>query len=166
MGLLSNLLKPKSNSGGTIGLGSGNHQINHSDIISGGAMNRLSPENNPNWSGIQSVPTVTSPRYMTPEESEALTQYRKELAIKKKASRKGYEELKRIDRYDTKAVGYWQGYAKENAKQGLKQTRKLASVGRRLHSLRPGYAGVMNSLDKADNSAQQQIEAIANQLKQ
>ena len=166
MGLLKQYFRNDDKKASSGALGSGSHAINKDEIISGGVMSRFSPDNTPNWQGIQSAPTLKSPRYMSPSEAKALTAHRKQLAVKVKATRTGLQELQRIDKYDTKAVTYYSRYAKNNAREGLKQTRKLASVGRTLHSLRPGYAGVSTGLQRADNSAQQQIEAIANNLKQ
>ncbi|NET40849.1 hypothetical protein [Okeania sp. SIO2B3] len=166
MGLLKQYFGNDSKKTSSKTLGSGSHAINKDDIISGGVMSRFSPDNTPDWQGIQSVPVVPSARYMTPAEAKALTAHRKQLAEAKKASRVGYQELQRIDKYDTKVVSYHSRYAKSNAREGLKQTRQLAGVGRTLHSLRPGYAGINTGLQRAENSAQQQIERIANNLKQ
>ena len=154
MGLLSKYFKGEVTEKSSSAIGTGNHSISKDEIITGGALGRFSPEHTPNWKGIQSVPTVDQARYMTPAEAKALTAHRKQLAEAKKASRVGYQELQRIDKYDTKVVGYHSQYAKNNAREGLKQTRKLASVGRTLHSLRPGYAGISTGLQRADNSAQ------------
>ncbi len=166
MGLLSKYFKGEVTEKSSSAIGNGNHAINKDEIIAGGALGRFSPEHTPTWQGIQSVPTVDQARYMSTEEAKALTAHRKQLAEAKKAARVGYQELQRIDKYDTQVVNYYSRYAKSNAREGLKQTRKLAGIGRTLHSLRPGYAGINTGLQKADNSAQQQIEAIANTLKQ
>ncbi|NET14372.1 MAG: hypothetical protein F6K08_16860 [Okeania sp. SIO1H6] len=170
MGIITESLGIKNNDSNSSSdgdsLSTGNHQIDHSQIIGGGVAGRFSPMNAPKFQGIQSVPVQEQARYFNKSEADALRKHRKRLAENKKATRVAYQELSRIDNYDTKVVGYHAKYAKSNARHGLRQTKKLASIARTLHSLRPGYAGINQSLVSADNSAQEQIAAIAAKIQQ
>lgn len=166
MGILSKALGFEKQSSNNNSLGTGNHSINHNSIINGGVMGRISPTNTPDWKGYQTTPAVTTARNFSPGEAQALTQLRKENAEITKATRTSFAELERIDKQDTRKAKYRARYLKSNAKAGQQQARINAGVGRNLHSLRPGYAKMNASLEKADNSAQQQIAALAQQLNQ
>ncbi|NET40603.1 hypothetical protein [Okeania sp. SIO2B3] len=166
MGFLAQRLGVEKSAKQDNSLGSGNHQINSNSIINGGAGGRFSPTNNPEWGNIQSVPTVDKSRPLTPSEAKALTAHRKQVAELRKSSRIGYQELQRIDNHEAKIHASWGKYVQNNAKTGLKQARINAGVGRTLHSLRPGYAKANASLERADNSAQNQINALAQQMNQ
>ncbi len=166
MGILSKALGFDKQTSNNNNLGSGNHSINHNSIINGGAMGRISPTNTPDWQGYQSVPTVKEARNFTPEEANQLTQYRKQNAQITKATRTSFTELERIDKQDVRKAKYRARYLKTNAKAGQQQARINAGVGRTLHALRPGYARMNASLERADNSAQQQIAAFSQQLNQ
>jgi hypothetical protein len=166
MGILSKALGFEKQSSDNNSLGTGNHSINHNSVINGGVMGRLSPTNTPDWNGYQTVPTVKEARSFTPEEARELTQYRKQNAQTTKATRTSFAELERIDKQDVRKARYRSRYLKSNAKAGQQQARINAGVGRSLHALRPGYARMNASLEKADNSAQQQIAALSQQLNQ
>ncbi|NES64128.1 MAG: hypothetical protein F6K24_02115 [Okeania sp. SIO2D1] len=166
MGILSKAFGFERQSSNSSSLGAGNHSINRNSIINGGVMGRISPTNTPNWEGYQTAPAVQDARNFTQKEAQRLTQLRKQNAQITKATRTSYTELERIDKQDTRKARYRARYLKSNAKAGQQQARINAGVGRSLHSLRPGYARMNASLEKADNSAQQQIAALTQQLNQ
>ena len=166
MGILSKALGFEKQSSNNNNLGSGNHAINHNSIINGGVMGRISPTNTPDWESYQSVPTVKEARNFTPDEAKQLTHYRKHNAELTKATRTSFAELERIDKQDIRKAKYRARYLRTNAKAGQQQARINAGVGRTLHALRPGYARMNASLEKADNSAQQQVAVLSQQLNQ
>ena len=142
----------------------GGHTIDKSKVLAATDADVISPTNPGNFDSIRSVPVVPAPRYFDREQADRL----KELAKKKtdgaRQSKRAYKALGKIEEADKtvhKAHRQYEGTVAENE---LGKKRSDASLAKKLHGMRPGYARLGLGIDKADSDARTRIDEIKAKL--
>lgn len=145
-------------------LAGGGHAIDKSKILAPSDPTVISPLNPGNFGSIRSVPIVPAPRYFSPEEAAALSQLEKEKGVGAKASQKAYKKLAKIEEHDSTVHKAHRKYEGKVADSELVKKQADARLGRHLHALRPDYARLGAGLERAEKSADSQIEAIKSKI--
>jgi hypothetical protein len=124
----------------------------------------ITPLNPGNFNSIRTAPVADTPRYFDKEEANRLKELAKDKTEGARYAKKAYKSMGQIEVADAKVHKAHRGYEKVVATGEL--TKKKADVGlaKHLHSLRPGYARLGVSLEKAENRATERIETIKAKL--
>ena len=138
--------------------------LDANSVHSKSAQNAITPDSPGNWTAYRAVPVVEQARAFTEEEADALTELEKDTRRKRKASKKAYEKLRKIGDHQTAINRHHETYRRnedrnEKRIQGYKNTS-----AKYLHSLRPEYAQLGQSLQKAEQMADQAINNLMAQL--
>ncbi len=128
------------------------------------APNAITPDSPGSWKSYREVPVLEEARAFTEEEADAIAEKKKDTRIKRKASKRAYKDLQEISNDETTINRYHETYRRnegrnEKRKQGYKNTS-----AKYLHSLRPEYARFGQSLQKAEQQANQVINDLMGQL--
>lgn len=153
----------QSDAGKMTGSG-GSHAIDKSKVLAATDAAAISPTNPGNFDSIRSVPVVPSPRYFTKEEADAVKKLEKEKTEGARHSKKAYKALGKIEKADATVHRSHRKYEGEVAVNELGKVRGNASLAKKLHGLRPGYARLGLGIDKADSDARTRIDAITAKL--
>lgn len=142
----------------------GGHTIDKSKVLAATDASAISPTNPGNFDSIRSVPVVPSPRYFDREQADRLKELAKEKTDGARQSKRAYKALGKIEEADKtvhKAHRQYEGTVAENE---LGKKRSDASLAKKLHGMRPGYARLGLGIDKADSDARTRIDAIKARL--
>jgi len=142
----------------------GGHAIDKSRVLAATDAAAISPTNPGNFDSIRSIPVVPSPRYFDREEADRLKDLAKEKTEGARHSKKAYKSLGKIEKADATVHRSHRKYEGEVAVNELTKVRSNASLAKKLHGLRPGYARLGLGIDKAENTAREQIDAIKAKL--
>jgi hypothetical protein len=167
MGFLSNILgnSTPEKSGGNAAL-TGGHSISASNALRQTDPGVFSPTNPGNFDSIRSAPVLQGPRYFTGEEAQALRAKARETSDGVRHTKVAIKALTKIDSNDRKIHNnYYRKYAPKIADNELSKLRASNSYAKHLHSLRPGYAGLQQSLQQAENKADIAVSNIRESLK-
>lgn len=140
------------------------HAIDKSKVLAATAPGVITPNNPGNFDSIRTAPIVTKPTYCDRETADALKDLAKEKTEGARHTKRAYKALGKIEAADAtvhKAHRQYEGAVAENE---LKKKRSDASLAKKLHSMRPGYARLGLGIDKADSDARARINAIKVQL--
>lgn len=168
MGFLSNILgnsTPDTTSGGNAAL-TGGHNISASNALRATDPGVFSPTNPGNFDSIRSAPVLQGPRYFTQEEAQALKAKARETSEGVRHTKTAIKALTKIDTNDRKIHNnYYRKYAPKIADNELSKLRASNSYAKHLHSLRPGYAGLQQGLQQAEQKADVMVSNIRESLK-
>jgi hypothetical protein len=142
------------------------HAIDKSKVLAATAPGVITPTNPGNFDSIRSVPIVPKPTYCDRETADALKDLSKQKTEDARHTKRAYNALTKIEEADAtvhKAHRKYEGAVAENE---LKKKRSDASLAKKLHGLRPGYARLGMGIDKADSDARARIDAIKTRLTQ
>jgi hypothetical protein len=142
----------------------GNHSIDKSKVLAATDTGALSPTNPGNFDSIRTAPVVPSPRYFDKEEASRLKSLAKEKTEGARHSKKAYKSLAKIEVADATVHKSHRKYEKVVAGEELGKLQANAGLAKKLHALRPGYARLDLSIDKADNNARTRIDEIKAKL--
>ena len=142
----------------------GNHSIDKSRVLAATDTAAISPTNPGNFGSIRTAPVVPEPRYFSKEEAQGLKKLEKEKTEGARHSKKAYKSLGKIEKADATVHRSHRKYEGEVATNELTKVRSNASLAKKLHGLRPGYARLGMGIDKADNKARTAIDTIKAQL--
>lgn len=142
----------------------GNHSIDKSKVLAATDAGAISPINPGNFGSIRSVPVVPVPRYFTREEADAMKDLAKEKTDGARQSKRAYKALGKVEVADATVHKEHRKYEGVVAENELKKVRGNASLAKKLHALRPGYARLGLGIDKAENDARTRIDAIKAKL--
>lgn len=144
----------------------GGHSIDKNHVLRQTAPGVFSPTNPGNFDSIRSAPVLQGPRYFTAEEAQALKAKAREASDGVRHTKTATKALVKIDDCDRKVHNnYYRKYAPKIADNELSKLRATGSYAKHLHSQRPGYAALNQSLQQAENKADQQIAMIAESLR-
>jgi hypothetical protein len=138
----------------------GNHAIDKSKVLATTDTSVITPLNPGNFSSIRSVPVVPDPRYFTKEETDAMKGLAKEKTDGARQSKRAYKALTKIEAADKTVHKEHRKYEGAVAENELGKKRADTGLAKKLHGLRPGYARLGLSIDKADSDARIRIDAI------
>lgn len=142
----------------------GGHAIDKSKVLAATDAGAISPTNPGNFDSIRSVPVVPAPRYFDREQADRLKELAKEKTDGARQSKRAYKALGKIEEADKtvhKAHRQYEGTVAENE---LGKKRSDASLAKKLHGMRPGYARLGLGIDKADSDARTRIDEIKAKL--
>jgi hypothetical protein len=142
----------------------GGHAIDKSKVLAATDAGAISPTNPGNFDSIRSVPVVPAPRYFDREQADRLKGLAKEKTDGARQSKRAYKALGKIEEADKtvhKAHRQYEGTVAENE---LGKKRSDASLAKKLHGMRPGYARLGLGIDKADSDARTRIDEIKAKL--
>jgi hypothetical protein len=142
----------------------GGHAIDKSKVLAATDAGAISPTNPGNFDSIRSVPVVPAPRYFDREQADRLKGLAKEKTDGARQSKRAYKALGKIEEADKtvhKAHRQYEGTVAENE---LGKKRSDASLAKKLHGMRPGYARLGLGIDKADSDARTRINEIKAKL--
>lgn len=151
--------------GGAVAPVQGQHQnLDANSVHSKSVQNAITPDSPGSWQAYRAAPVVEQARAFTEEEADALTELEKDVRVKRKATKKAYDKLKKVSDHHTAINRSHETYRRHEARnekriQGYKNTS-----ARYLHSLRPEYAKFGQGLQKAEQSADQAIQQLMSAL--
>lgn len=126
--------------------------------------NAITPDSPGSWQSFRYAPTVTQARPFSPEEAEALKERLKDTEEATRATKKAYSALARMGDNHTKVNLYYERYRRNEARNEKKMQGYKNTSAKYLHSLRPEYAKMGHSLEKAEQQADAAIAALAGSL--
>ena len=167
MGFLSKFIgNPEPEKSSNSAAITGGHNIDKNHALRQTDPGVFSPTNPGNFDSIRSAPVLQGPRYFSAEEAQALKAKARETSEGVRHTKTAIKALTKIDTNDRKIHNnYYRKYAPKIADNELSKLRATGSYAKHLHSLRPGYAGLNQSLQQAENKADQQIALIAESLR-
>ena len=142
----------------------GNHAIDKSRVLAQTGPGVITPNTPGNFGSIRSVPVVPEPRYFDREQADRLKELAKEKTDGARQSKRAYKALGKIEEADATVHKEHRKYEGVVAENELKKVRGNASLAKKLHALRPGYARLGMGIDKAENDARTRIDAIKAKL--
>jgi hypothetical protein len=142
----------------------GNHAIDKSKVLATTDVAVITPTNPGNFGSIRTAPIVPEPRYFEKVEADALKKLAKEKTEGARHSKKAYKSLGKIEKADATVHRSHRKYEGDVAVNELGKKRSDASLAKKLHGLRPGYARLGLGIDKADSDARMGIDAIKAKL--
>lgn len=162
MGILTRLFgkdvtAATTTNGGGQSSAEGGHSITKDRVLAATDSQAISPMNPGNFSSLRSVPVVPDPRYFTQEEMAAIRQLAAEKEVGARQSKKAYRSLARIENSDVVVHRAHRKYQGKVADAELSKKRADAKLARHLHAIRPDYARLGASLEKAEASAEKRI---------
>ena len=155
------------NSAGGLAATSGNdggHAIEKSKVLAETAAGVITPTSPGNFGSIRTAPVVPAPRYFERDEADQLKELAKEKVAGARQSKRAYQALGKIEEADAKVHKEHRKYEGVVAENELKKVRSNASLAKKLHGMRPGYARLGLGIDKAENDARVRIDAIKAKL--
>ena len=154
----------KSDGGSLTAGNDGNHAIDKSRVLAATAAGVISPTNPGNFGSIRTAPIVPAPRYFERDEADQLKEMAKEKTDGARQAKRAYQALGKIEEADAKVHKEHRKYEGVVAENELKKIRSNASLAKKLHGMRPGYARLGLGIDKAENDARVRIDAIKAKL--
>ncbi|MEG4861215.1 hypothetical protein QUB75_27105 [Microcoleus sp. K1-B6] len=142
----------------------GSHAIDKSKVLAQTGVGVITPSTPGNFGSIRSVPVVPNPMYFSREQADAVKDLKKEKVEGARITKGVYKDLGKIEEADAvvhKAHRKYEGGVAENE---LKKVRSNASLAKKLHGMRSGYARLGLGVDKAENDARVRIDAIKARL--
>ena len=164
MSLQLRLFGGGQNAAGKITSNDGNHAIDKSKVLAATDAAVITPTNPGNFGSIRTAPVVPEPRYFDKEEAQGLKNLAKEKTEGARHSKKAYKSLSQIEVADATVHKSHRKYEGVIAGEELKKVRSNASLAKKLHGLRPGYAKLGMGIDNAENDARTRIDAIKAKL--
>lgn len=167
MGFLSKFIgNPEPEKSSNSSAITGGHNIDKNHALRQTDPGVLSPTNPGNFDSIRTCMVLEGPRYFTAEESQAFVQLAREKKEQLVYTKRATKALRKIDDCDRKVHNdYYRKYAPKIASNELSKLRGTATYVKHLHSQRPGYAALNQSVQQAENKADQQIAMIAESLR-
>ncbi|MEG4287298.1 hypothetical protein QUB68_29755 [Microcoleus sp. A006_D1] len=142
----------------------GEHAIDKSKVLAETAAGVITPMNPGNFGSIRTAPVVPAPRYFERDEADQLKELAKEKTDGARQAKRAYQALGKIEEADAKVHKEHRKYEGVVAENELKKVRSNASLAKKLHGMRPGYARLGLGIDKAENNARVRIDAIKAKL--
>lgn len=164
MSLQLRLFGGNSDAGKLTASNDGGHAIDKSKVLASTDASVITPLNPGNFSSIRSVPVVAAPRYFDREEADRIKELAKEKTDGAKQSKRAYAALTKIEEADKSVHKSHRKYEGAVAENELGKKRADASLAKKLHGLRPGYARLGLGIDKAESDARTRIDAIKAKL--
>jgi hypothetical protein len=144
----------------------GGHSIDRNHVLRQTDPGVFSPTNPGNFDSIRTCMVLEGPRYFTAEEAQKFEEIARKTSEGVRYTKKATKALVKIDTNDKKVHNnYYRKYAPKIADNELSKLRATGSYARHLHAQRPGYAALNQSLQQAENKADQQIAMIAESLR-
>ncbi|WP_254174564.1 hypothetical protein [Planktothrix pseudagardhii] len=151
--------------GGNIAPVDGKHSnLDANSVHSKSAQNAITPDSPGSWKSYRAVPVVEEARAFTEEEADALTELEKDTRRKRKASKKAYDKLQKIGNHQTAINRHHETYRRNEGRNERRIQGYKSTSAKYLHSLRPEYAQLGQSLQKAEQLADQAINSLMSQL--
>jgi hypothetical protein len=142
----------------------GNHAIDKSKVLTATDAAVITPQNPGNFGSIRTAPVVPAPQYFDKEQANALKKLTKEKTEGARHSKKAYKSLGKIEKADATVHKSHRKYEGEVAVNELTKVHSNASLAKKLHGLRPGYARLGMGIEKAENDARTRIDEIKAKL--
>ncbi|MEG4287305.1 hypothetical protein QUB68_29790 [Microcoleus sp. A006_D1] len=142
----------------------GGHAIDKSKVLAETAAGVITPMRPGNFGSIRTAPVVPGPRYFERDEADQLKELAKEKTDGARQAKRAYQALGKIEEADAKVHKEHRKYEGVVAENELKKVRSNASLAKKLHGMRPGYARLGLGIDKAENNARVRIDAIKAKL--
>ena len=139
--------------------GSKGGAIAHDRALAPTTPNAITPGNPGNFSTIRSVPVLQQPRYFSREEANALKQLATQKRQQLTSTKSAYKSLKQAVKADATVHAEHREYETVEGRAELKKKRADGRHLKAMHALRPGYAGIVDSVAVASDRAALQIEA-------
>jgi hypothetical protein len=169
MGFLSNILgnsTPEKSGGGSNAALTGGHNISASNALRATDPTVFSPTNPGNFDSLRTCMVLDKPRYFTAEEAQKFKTIARETSEGVRHTKTAIKALTKIDTNDRKVHNnYYRKYAPKIADNELSKLRATNSYAKHLHSIRPGYAGLQQSLEQAEQKADVMVSNIRESLK-
>ena len=142
----------------------GSHAIDKSKVLATTAPGVITPMSPGNFGSIRTAPIVPEPRYFDKEEAQGLKKLAKEKTEGARHSKKAYKSLGEVEVADAVVHKSHRKYEGVVAGEELKKVRSNAGLAKKLHGLTPGYAKLGLGIDRAENKARTEIDAIKTRL--
>jgi len=140
------------------------HAIDKSIVLASTDDRVITPLTPGNFGSVRTVPVVPAPRYFTKEEADAMKGLAKEKTDGARQSKRAYKGLTLIEAADKTVHQQHRKYEGAVSVNELGKKRADVGLAKKLHSMRPGYARLGLSIDKADSDARTRIDAIKAKL--
>ncbi|MEG4812488.1 hypothetical protein QUA82_33500 [Microcoleus sp. F8-D3] len=124
----------------------------------------ITPLNPGSFASIRTSPVCETPRYFDKEEADKLKELAKEKTEGARQAKRAYKSMAQIEEADAKVHKSHRKYEKAVATNELVKKKADVGLGKHLHNLRPGYARLGVSLEKAENRATERIAQIQAKL--
>lgn len=135
-------------------------QLDASSVHVKSAANAITPNSPGSWEKFRFAPVVEKARPFSPEEAEALHEKAKDARIQATATKRGYKALMSMSDSHTK-VNLWHERYRRNEARREKQIQGYSNTSAKyLHSQRPGYAQMGQSLEAAEKAADAAIASL------
>lgn len=142
----------------------GGHVLNKNTILRHTTPDAISPLQPGDWSSLRSAPVVPRPMYFTREASNKLAEMRSQLRENLAATKSAYKSLSKIEEMDAEVVKHHRRYQGKVADGELTKLKANARLARHLHAIRPDYARMGAGLERAEKSADRQVEALKSSI--
>jgi len=164
MSLQLRLFGGKSDNNQLASSNDGGHAIDKFKVLASTDTSVITPLNPGNFDSIRTAPVVPAPKYFDKEQADALKKLAKEKTEGARHSKKAYKSLGKIEVADATVHRSHRKYEASVATNELAKKRSDASLAKKLHGLRPGYARLGLGIDKAESDARTRIDEIKAKL--
>ena len=139
--------------------GFGDANIQNQSVL-GKGKTLFTPSNPGDFSGIELAPDVPSARAFTRQEAQALKLVEKQSQSQAESTEKAYGSLKKISGNQRRINISHNQYRTKRATDKFQEVKSNAIAAKKLHSLRPSYAGLAVNLTETDQQMTNQVQSI------
>lgn len=164
MGILSKITGQKSTEATTTG--GGNHAIDKSKVLQATDNSVVNPLQPGGWTTIRTAPVSHDPRYFTKDEAKALKGLATEKTDGARQTRRAYRSLAKIEQADATVHRSHKTYLGKVADGELTKLQANGRLAKHLHAIRPAYAKLDVTIDRAENSADKRIAELTAKIRE
>jgi hypothetical protein len=164
MGILSRITGHTSSQATTIE--AGGHAIDKAQVLKATDKSTVSPLQPGGWTTVRTAPVLHDPRYFTKEEARALRGLATEKADGARQSRRAYRSLAKIEQADATVHRSHKTYLGKVADSELTKLQANGQLAKHLHAIRPAYAKLDATIDRAENSADKRIAELTAKIRE
>ena len=139
--------------------GFGDANIQNQSVLAKGKT-LFTPSNTGDFNGIELAFDVPSARAFTRQEAQALKLLAKQSRSQAESSEEAYQALKKVSGNQRRINIAHNQYRTKRATDKFQEVKSNAIAAKKLHSLRPKYAGLAVNLTEIDQQMTNQVQSI------
>lgn len=164
MGILSRITGHRATEATTTG--SGGHAIDKAQVLKATDSNTVNPLQPGGWTTVRTAPVLHDPRYFSKEEARALRALATDKTDGARQSRRAYRSLAKIEQADATVHRSHKTYLGKVADSELTKLQANGRLAKHLHAIRPDYAKLDATIDRAESSADKRIADLTAKIRE
>lgn len=163
MGILSRIIGKSNHPAATAARG---HAIDKEKVLQPTDNSTVNPLQPGGWTTIRTAPVSHDPRYFSKEEAKALKALATDKTDGARQSRRAYRSLGQIEAADATVHRSHKTYLGKVADEELIKLQANGRLAKHLHAIRPTYAKLDATIDRAENNADQRIAELTAKIRE